>query len=525
MDKWILYSDIQVLKRKGFSISKIAKKLGVSRNTIYKFIEMNPMEVAEWMAATKVRSKKLDPYRDIIINWLREHPDMSSAQVEDWLKERYGEKIEKIGEATVRRFVRGIREIYHIPKETVRRSYQAIPDPPMGKQIQVDFGEIKVRNLHGQEKRLWFISFVLSHSRFKYVEWLDGPFVTRDVLRCHENAFQMFGGMTEEIVYDQDRLISKDENSGDLILTTEFQSYVNDRGFRVHLCRKNDPESKGRIENVIGYVKKNFAKNRVFTNLEKWNEQCLSWLERTGNHNVHNSTKKRPVEVYTLEKQHLRPISTTINFSNVDNNSITRAIRKDNTVRYKSNRYSVPLGTYKLGRDNTVYLEVSNDQLIIRQSLNGPVLASHKVDDRKGQLIQDRQHTRDRTQGINTYMETISKRFNKAERAFEFLEKIRENYPRYIRDQLQVISRAINKNEQLANEALEYCISEKLYSANDFYDIVDFLIRENDLSPELVESNTLMKTTHKIAESVLKAKPEERSLDVYMEVLKEGAAR
>ncbi|HEY4548699.1 MAG TPA: hypothetical protein VIG98_00265, partial [Bacillus sp. (in: firmicutes)] len=117
------------------------------------------------------------------------------------------------------------------------------------------------------------------------------------------------------------------------------------------------------------------------------------------------------------------------------------------------------------------------------------------------------------------------KRFNKAERAFEFLEKIRENYPRYIRDQLQVISRAINKNEQLANVALEYCISEKLYSANDFYDIVDFLIRENDLSPELVESNTLMKTTHKIAESVLKAKPEERSLDVYMEVLKEGATR
>jgi transposase len=42
---------------------------------------------------------------------------------------------------------------------------------------------------------------VLSHSRFKYVEWLDRPFTTRDVLRCHENAFHVFGGMPEEIVY------------------------------------------------------------------------------------------------------------------------------------------------------------------------------------------------------------------------------------------------------------------------------------------------------------------------------------
>jgi transposase len=482
VEKWLLYSDIQLLRRKGFSISKIAKKMGVSRNTVYKYLEMNPMEVSEWMAATKVRSKKLDPFRDIILVWLKEHPDLSSAQVEDWLKERYGKELGKIGEATIRRFVRGIREQYHIPKVTVKRSYQAIPDPPMGKQIQVDFGEIKVRDTNNQEKRLWFISFVLSHSRFKYVEWLDRPFITRDVLRCHEHAFRMFGGITEEIVYDQDRLISKDENAGDLILTVEFQSYVKDRGFRVPLCRKNDPESKGRIENVVGYVKKNFAKNRVFTNLEKWNEQCLKWLERTGNHNVHNTTKKRPVEVYTLEKQHLRPISSTINYSNVDNNSITRSIRKDNTVRYKSNRYSVPLGTYKHGRENTVYLEVTNDQLIISQSPNGLVLASHKVDDRKGQLIQDRQHTRDRTKGIHTYMETISKRFNKAEKALGFLEKVRENYPRYIRDQLQVISKAINKNEYMANEALEYCISEKLYSVNDLYDIVNFLIRENDPS-------------------------------------------
>lgn len=497
--------------------------MGISRNTVYKYLEMDPMEVAEWMAATKVRSKKLDPYRDKILNWLKENPDMSSAQVEDWLKEHYGKGMQIVGEATVRRFVKELREQYHIPKVTIPRSYEAIPDPPMGKQIQVDFGEIKVKDMNNQERHLRFISFVLSNSRYKYVEWLDRPFTTRDVLRCHENAFQMFGGMPEEIVYDQDCLISRDENAGDLILTVEFQGYVKERGFRIHLCRKSDPESKGRIENVVGYVKKNFAKHRVFTNLEKWNEQCLRWLERTGNNNVHNTTKKRPVEVFALEKPHLRPISSTINFSSVDTASITRSVRKDNTVRFLSNRYSVPLGTYKHRRDNTVYLEIKNDQLRIRQSPDGQVLASHKIDNHKGQLIQDRQHTRDRAKGISTYMETISKRFNNAEIALEYLEKVRSNYPRYIRDQLQVISKAINKNDQIANQALEYCLSQKLYSANDFFDIVDYLIREGGIMHESSESQDQIKPANPIDEAVLRAKPEVRKMDVYMNVLKGGA--
>ncbi|WP_158661022.1 helix-turn-helix domain-containing protein, partial [Bacillus kwashiorkori] len=127
MEKWLLYSEIHRLKQKGFSISNISKKVGLSRNTIYKYLEMNPMEVADWMAATKVRNKKLDPYQDIILNWLREYPDMSSAQVEDWLKERFGKEKIQVGEATVRRFVRDLREKYHIPKVTTPRVYEAIP--------------------------------------------------------------------------------------------------------------------------------------------------------------------------------------------------------------------------------------------------------------------------------------------------------------------------------------------------------------------------------------------------------------
>ncbi|WP_339063989.1 IS21 family transposase [Tepidibacillus marianensis] len=319
------------------------------------------------------RQKKLDPYRDQILSWLKEHPDLSSAQIEDWLKERY--PTIRIGGSTGRSYVSEMRDIYHIPKVVRIRDHEAVEELPMGQQVQVDWGEITVKNSEKKDSKLYFITFVLSHSRHKYVEWLDRPFTTRDTIRSHEKAFQFFGGMPEEIVYDQDHLITVSENAGDIILTSEFQAYKQDRGFRIYLCRKADPQSKGKVENVVKYVKQNFAKNRVFSNLDTWDEKCLAWLERTGNYNVHHTTKKRPVEVHALEKQHLKPISTLFSFENNLESSIPRTVHKDNIIKYKSNRYSLPLGTYRPKGDNTVYIEIFEEELIIRREPKGEVLA------------------------------------------------------------------------------------------------------------------------------------------------------
>src|SRR5690606_4920165 len=168
------------------------------------------------------------------------------------------------------------------------------------------------RSTVGKEVKLYFVAFVLAHSRHKFTVWLDRPFTTRDTIDCHEKAFQFYGGITDEIVYDQDNLIAVSENAGDLILTQEFQQYVKDRKFKIYLCRKADPESKCKIESVVKYVTYNFAKNQNCATLEEWNDRSLKWLERTGNYKVHNTTTKRPFEVFLLEKQHLRKVSTPL---------------------------------------------------------------------------------------------------------------------------------------------------------------------------------------------------------------------
>jgi transposase len=96
-------------------------------------------------------------------------------------------------------------------------------------------------------------------------------------------AFQYFGGRTSEIVYDQDRVLAASENAGDLTLAETSGKYVSYAGFSVHLCRGYDPQSKGKIESVVKYVKHNFLSRRYYPGISRLNSDGLARLERAAN--------------------------------------------------------------------------------------------------------------------------------------------------------------------------------------------------------------------------------------------------
>src|SRR5690625_4933544 len=102
-----MYNQIFELRELGFSKSKIAKKLGIVRGTIIDYLDKDPEEMAFWLSSTKRRTRKLDKYKNEILGWLREHPDLSSAQITDWLDESYPPS--KVGESTIRRYVLEMR--------------------------------------------------------------------------------------------------------------------------------------------------------------------------------------------------------------------------------------------------------------------------------------------------------------------------------------------------------------------------------------------------------------------------------
>jgi transposase len=114
-----MYLEIKGMLNRKYSIFTMTRKLNISRNTVYKYIRKSPEEMAEWTASTMTRSKKLDSHKELILYWLREYPDLTTAQVQDWLKEKF-----EVGESTVRSFVRCLREDYQIPKESSTRDYQ-----------------------------------------------------------------------------------------------------------------------------------------------------------------------------------------------------------------------------------------------------------------------------------------------------------------------------------------------------------------------------------------------------------------
>ena len=470
--KLVLYIEIHQLRERRFRIAQIAKRLKISRNTVYKYLDMSFEEALHEFERTG-RTKKLDLYQDWIVNWLREYPSLSGAQILDWLQEHFPSI--DVGESTVRRYVNEMREIYQIPKKDEPREYEAVAEQPPGKQLQVDWGQTIQKDINGKEVKLYFIAFVLAHSRYKYSVWQDRPFTTQDTIRCHEKAFQYYEGIPSEIVYDQDNLIAVSENAGDLILTKDFQQYVKERKFKVYLCRKADPESKGKIENVVKYVKNNFAKNRVYTSLEDWNDRSLKWLVRTGNYKVHNTTKKRPFEVFLLEKQHLQKVSSLLSVLESNHTEIiTRNVSKDNTVRYASNRYSVPIGTYT--KYPEVHLAANTQVLKILAPSTGEIIAEHTISKEKGKLIKNINHGRDRSSSLNDLQQNVLKLFP-FEGAEQYIHDVCHTYGRYRRDQLLLFKKVATENPEWISLALDKCIQEKLYSANEFRDVVVYFKR------------------------------------------------
>lgn len=507
----MIYQEIHRLKNMGFSNSKIAKKLNISRNRVIDYLNMTPDAFADFMASLQNRTKKLDPYQSEILTWLKEHPDVTSAQIYDWLQDKFD--IQSVAENTVRNYVNHLREHYHIPKVAANRIYGAVDELPPGQQIQVDFGEIIVDTSSGGRQKLYVAGFILSHSRFKYVEWLDRPFRTSDLIRIQENAFHYFGGMTEEIVYDQDRLLAVSENAGDLILTESFTKYHQFRRFKVELCRKSDPESKGKIEQVIKYVKNNFAKHRVFDNLNTWQQDALKWLKRTGNYKVHHNIKKRPFEVHALEKQHLQTVSGKYHFDNISSINITRTIHKDNVIRFEGNRYSVPLGTYQSGNENIAYVSVTDGKLSISLHPTGDSIAIHTVSDTKGQVIIDPSHRHRSQTKRDQLVAQVFKVLDDPELADGLIQTLHTHYPRHTIDQLKIVLQSAKQYPQHINHAVKELNRLRLTSANDLRDIAISL--------------DIQHGKHRAKQPVINEKYKDmtapaRQTDIYLKVLQGG---
>ena len=462
---WIMYYEVQRLQREGLSYPSIATALAMNRRTVVKYAAMSEGEYESFLEKKDSRVKLLSPFESFVKDRLKAHPAASAAQVHDWLKEHHKD-FSEVSAKTVYNFVMAIRQKYAIPLEAAGREYFVVEELPYGLQAQADFGQYIMRNADEKRKKVHFFVMMLSRSRMKFVRFSAIPFTSVTAIDAHEAAFKFFCGKTKEVVYDQDRLFLVDEQLGDLMLTQAFKTYVFEQSFNLHFCRKADPQSKGKVENVVKFVKNNFLYGRAYYDIETLQTQALQWLQRTGNGMPHTTIRKIPAQEWIIEKEHLLPwVSICILPA-----YIMRFVRLDNTFSYQGNFYSLPQGTFK--KDAQVMLWLKGDELHIHNEQR-TFLCKHPVAQSKGNKIINTDHKRDKSQKLKELVADISALFIDPLLAAQFFEQIRQVKGRYLRDQVLSIRETIRGcDEQLANKVLEICVQERHLSAVIFSELI-----------------------------------------------------
>lgn len=507
-NKLIVYYEIHRLRGEDYSVSKISRELVLNRRTVVNYLAMDVHQYGLFIEEQSERKKELLPFEQFVKTCLENHQDTPAAQMHDWLKEKHGD-FPHVSPKTVYNFVMWVRQKYNLPKISPFREYMVIEELPYGKQSQVDFGEYNMRDGNGKRVKVWFFVMVLSRSRYKYI-WFSGhPYTSELAIMAHERAFGYFGGIPDEVVYDQDKVFIVDENRGDLILTGAFRAYTRERPFTLHFCRKADPESKGKVENVVRYVKQNFLYNRPFYNIETLNDEALAWLGRTANIMPHNRTMKAPRDEWMVERPFLKAYTVFDIRPSVPQMNYT--VRKDNAISWKSNLYTLPLGTYK-GRGSEVQIKKEGDKILISDLL-GNELCRHTISLLKGQVVCNTDHKRDKQGAIAELIQQVGQMFDDPPQAVKYLKEINGAKPRYIRDQIALIKQVIEKSDkQASNQAMDFCCLNNIFSAVDFKSVVERNTREkakmaepvtaklNPLSGQMPSNIVLKPATSKITD-------------------------
>ena len=465
-----MWYKVRELGRQGLNKSQISLKLGLDRSTVRKYLEISEDQYQVRIVQGRNLPKKLSKYLDYVRKELQTHPFLSAAQIEDRLKEHCPD-LPQVHSKTVYNFVQLVRRQYEIPKPKGERyrDFEQLPPVGYGKQAQVDFGEYHMQTPTGGRVKVYFFVMVLSRSRYKFVYFQDTPFTTHDAIYAHLLAFEYVQGIPREILYDQDSVFIHDENLGDYLLTHDFGAFCRSQPFEAVFCRKSDPQSKGKVENVVGYVKKNFLRGRVYHGTSGLNQEALLWLSRTANTKVHGTTFKVPATEWETEKQYLyklkenaiKPGGSVLSSYNV---------RKDNTIAYRGNFYTLPLGTYQ-GRKTTILLSESEGQLNLF-AMNKTLLTTHPLSNGKGELIRNSDHTRDKSNSSVQHHQQVYRLLGSNEKATMYLDLLRKSKPRYYHDNLRAMIKGTKDLPgEFIRQSLTFCLENGLYNGAGFCEV------------------------------------------------------
>jgi transposase len=231
----------------------------------------------------------------------------------------------------VRRFVRKLESSLGLP-------FRRMECEP-GEEMQVDFGQGAWVLESGKRKRPHVLRVVLSHSRKGYSEavWRQ---TTENFIRCLENAFRSFGGVTKTTVIDNLRAAVTRADWFEPELNPKVVLFCKHYGTVILPTKPYTPRHKGKIEAGVKYVQSNALAGRTFDSLNAQNLFLLEWEKNTADTRIHGTTKQQVGKIFcAVEKPKLLALPASL-FPTFE--EAQRTVHQDGYIELQKAYYSVP---------------------------------------------------------------------------------------------------------------------------------------------------------------------------------------
>jgi transposase len=351
------------------SIRAISMELGITRDSVRRVVNRRSVRLVVQVGK---KLSILDPYKEAITELLKKDPKIGSSAILSRIRE-----LGYMGGISILRdWVLTQREVPHRAREAfLRLSFSP------GEAAQVDWGEFG--DVFGDGIKIHCFAMVLCYSRYLYIEFTRSE-KFEDFIRGHENAFGYFGGAPKECWYDNLATAVTDRMGSLVRFNSRFMAYMGHHGIRPHACNPARGNEKGRVEDLIKYIRSHFWAGREFKDFEDLTKQAMVWRNQFANQRQHRSTHRIVrIQFETEEKVALLPL----NPSRYETDEIlSRVVPPDFHVVYETNRYSVPWTLVGL----TVTIRVHTQTLKIYY--NERLVAAHERLYRKNQVVTLEKH-------------------------------------------------------------------------------------------------------------------------------------
>jgi transposase len=354
--------DVAVMLRlheKGWGSRRIARELGVSRNTVKRYVQAGGYV---GYGGGEGRRKTLDGHEE----WLKEqfHRHRGNADV---LRQEL-EKVHgiEVSLRTVERAVAGERRLLNAEAVATSR-FETSP----GKQLQGDFGQATVE-IGGEKIKIYLCVLTLGYSRRPYVDVFENERAAAWYTTI-EGAFLHFGGVPEEILVDNARALVTHHNAQtrEVSFSPTFRAFSEYWGFVPKACAPYRARTKGKDERGVGYVKGNAIAGHSFSSMEDLRGHLRWWMREVADVRIHGTTGERPIDRFlAAEAVALRPLRGKPRFQ--QKRELKRVVHNDLCVEVDTNHYSVPWRL--IGEE--VLVVVSDESVVI--SYAGELIASHR---------------------------------------------------------------------------------------------------------------------------------------------------